>query len=218
MFQHENILLANESQPVSRSQLLICTASLSFLSQNKGVDEKDNSIIDMCLKLAVIYGSFNEHEKANFGFKYCIHAQEEKMKSNEEISDDTHALWAMSCDWYAQYLLNNARYREALMQFEQAFLISNQLFGETHPQTLVILNSLGTVCSRMGNDIEAVDYFNKAIAIGKDTASENLSTFLVNLGKVTVLNNRLDLLRILMGPSLVFWRKPKRNILETSSM
>jgi len=153
---------------------------------NKGVDEKDNSIIDMCLKLAVIYGSLNEHEKANLGFKYCIHAQEEKMKSNEEISDDTHALWAMSCDWYAQYLLNNARYREALMQFEQAFLISTQLFGETHPQTLVILNSLGTVCSRMGNDIEAVDYFNKAIAIGKDTASENLSTFLVNLGMAKI--------------------------------
>merc|ERR1719228_1784329 len=85
-------------------------------------------------------------------------------KIEEEISDDTHALWAMSCDWYAQYLLNNARYMEALKQFEQAFLISTQLFGDTHPQTLVILNSLGTVCSRMGDDIKAVDYLNKADA------------------------------------------------------
>ena len=61
----------------------------------------------------------------------------------EEISDDTHALWAMSCDWYAQYLLNNGRYQEALAQFEQAYIISEKLFGDTHPQTLVILNSLG---------------------------------------------------------------------------
>ena len=37
----------------------------------------------------------------------------------------------------------------------------------------------------MGDDIKAVDYLNKAVALGKDTASENLSTFLVNLGKIT---------------------------------
>lgn len=154
---------------------------------NKGVDEKDNSIIDMCLKLAVIYGTINEHEKANIGFKHCILAQEEKMiKSDKEISDDNHALWAMSCDWYAQYLLNNGRYRAALEQFEKAFSISTKLFGDTHPQTLVILNSLGTVCSRMGDDIKAVDYLNKAVALGKDTASENLSTFLVNLGMAKI--------------------------------
>jgi len=153
---------------------------------NKGVEENDNSIIDMCLKLAVIYGTLNDHQKANIGFRHCIHAQEEKMKSNEEISDDTHALWAMSCDWYAQYLLNNGQYREALQQFEQAFSISVKLFGDTHPQTLVILNSLGTVCSRMGDDIKAVEYLNKAVALGKDTASENLSTFLVNLGMAKI--------------------------------
>ena len=39
---------------------------------------------------------------------------------DKEISDDNHALWAMSCDWYAQYLLNNGRYRAALEQFEKA--------------------------------------------------------------------------------------------------
>ena len=38
---------------------------------------------------------------------------------DKEISDDNHALWAMSCDWYAQYLLNNGRYRAALEQFEK---------------------------------------------------------------------------------------------------
>jgi len=153
---------------------------------NKGVDETDNSIIDMSLKLSVIYGSWNDHDQANIGFKYCINTQEDKMRSSEEISDDTHALWAMSCDWYAQYLLNNGRYQEALAQFEQAYIISEKLFGDTHPQTLVILNSLGTVCSRMGDDNKAVSYFNKVVALGKDTASENLSTFLVNLGMAKI--------------------------------
>merc|ERR1712083_1220088 len=45
---------------------------------------------------------------------------------------------------------------------------------------------IGTVCSRMGDDNKAVSYFNKVVALGKDTASENLSTFLVNLGMAKI--------------------------------
>ena len=60
-----------------------------------------------------------------------------------DTSDDTHALWGMSRDWYAQYLLDNGRFQEAFSQFQEAFLTSCELFGDTHPQTLVILNSLG---------------------------------------------------------------------------
>lgn len=50
---------------------------------NKGVDAKDNSIIEMSLRLAVIYGTWKEHGKAETGFKYCIDAQESKMKSSK---------------------------------------------------------------------------------------------------------------------------------------
>ena len=50
---------------------------------NKGMDEKDNAIIEMSLKLALIYGTWKDHEKANAGFKYCIEAQEKKMKSRK---------------------------------------------------------------------------------------------------------------------------------------
>ena len=38
----------------------------------------------------------------------------------------------------------------------------------------------------MGDDNKAVSYFNKVVALGKDTASENLSTFLVNLGMAKI--------------------------------
>ena len=48
---------------------------------------------------------------------------------DKEISDDNHALWAMSCDWYAQYLLNNGRYRAALEQFEKAQYIYRVILG-----------------------------------------------------------------------------------------
>jgi len=153
---------------------------------NKGIDAEDNSVVEMSLKLAVIYAEWKQHDKAKAGFKYCIETQEKKMKSKADTSDDTHALWGMSQDWFAQYLLSNGRYQEAFNQFQEAFLTSCELFGNTHPQSLVLMNSLGTVCSLMGEDAKAISYFTKAVNIAKKTASENLSTFLVNLGMAKI--------------------------------
>ena len=49
---------------------------------NKGIDEEENGIIEMSLKLAKIYGTWKQHDKAQAGFSYCIKAQETKMKSS----------------------------------------------------------------------------------------------------------------------------------------
>ena len=49
---------------------------------NKGIDEDNNGIIEMSLKLAKIYGEWKDHEKAKAGFDFCIKAQETKMKSS----------------------------------------------------------------------------------------------------------------------------------------
>ena len=38
----------------------------------------------------------------------------------------------------------------------------------------------------MGEDNRAVSYFTKAVNVGKKTASENLSTFMVNLGMAKI--------------------------------
>ena len=46
---------------------------------------------------------------------------------------------------YAQYLLNHGRYKEAFLQFQDAFLTCCELFGDTHSQSLVLLNSLGKI-------------------------------------------------------------------------
>lgn len=44
-----------------------------------------------------------------------------------------------------------------------------------------------------GNDAKAVTYFQKAVSLGRSTDSENLSTFLVNMGMAKIkLNLRSD--------------------------
>ena len=62
-----------------------------------------------------------------------------------DSSEDTLALWIWGHDSYAQYLLNNGRYKEAFQQFQDAFLTCCELFGDTHSQSLVLLNSLGKI-------------------------------------------------------------------------
>ena len=50
----------------------------------------------------------------------------------------------MSRDWYAQFLLDRGRLDAAFEQFRGAHDTAVGLFGEGHPQTVVLLNSLGT--------------------------------------------------------------------------
>ncbi len=54
---------------------------------NRGFNEKDNSIVEMSLKIAKIYASWGEAAKAEAGFRFCIEAQETKMKSSKKIPD-----------------------------------------------------------------------------------------------------------------------------------
>ena len=65
------------------------------------------------------------------------------MFTESDTTEDTVVLWGMSKDLYAQYLLDNGRYEEAFSQFQEAFLTSCELFGDTHSQSLILLNSLG---------------------------------------------------------------------------
>ena len=49
----------------------------------------------------------------------------------------------MSRDHYAEYLLSLGKNREALEQFRGAHETCRKLVGDSHPQTLVLLNSIG---------------------------------------------------------------------------
>lgn len=64
----------------------------------EGIPAEDNKIIEMSLKLAVIYGEHKEYKNAEKGFKFCIQTQEDKIRkaSDEEASEDTLALWGKS--------------------------------------------------------------------------------------------------------------------------
>ena len=59
------------------------------------------------------------------------------------LAQDTVALWGMSSDHFAQYLLSLGKNGAALEQFRAAHETCRKLVGDSHPQTLVLLNSIG---------------------------------------------------------------------------
>eukprot|EP00095_Tigriopus_kingsejongensis_P003501 maker-scaffold373_size192110-snap-gene-0.34 protein:Tk03501 transcript:maker-scaffold373_size192110-snap-gene-0.34-mRNA-1 annotation:"tetratricopeptide repeat" len=154
----------------------------------KGTPQEANSMIEMSLKLARVYASWQQYEKAVLGFKFCSDTQEKKIKTGD-TDDDTVALWGMSRDWFAQYLLDRGDYSAAFTQFQGAFLTSCELFGDSHTQSLVILNSMGTVASLMDDNTKAVSYFSKAVRLATTEEDENLPTYLVNLGMARIKQN-----------------------------
>ena len=65
-----------------------------------------------------------------------------------DSDNDTYLLWAMSLDLYAQYLVGRHHYSEALKQFESAYQTNCTVQGENHPQSIVLLNSMGKMRER----------------------------------------------------------------------
>uniref|UniRef100_T1IUQ4 Uncharacterized protein n=1 Tax=Strigamia maritima TaxID=126957 RepID=T1IUQ4_STRMM len=145
----------------------------------------DNAIVEISLKLAHIYSILDMDKKAEEGFMFCIRTQQKKlddMKINSD--DDTKLLWAMSVDYYARHLMKNSRLAKARYYFEQALTVSTEVNGKNHPQTVVLLNDLGSLYSLLKDPEMAVTYLKEAISVGTEINSPDLPSFYCNLGAV----------------------------------
>ncbi|PKU33073.1 tetratricopeptide repeat protein hypothetical protein [Limosa lapponica baueri] len=128
-------------------------ASMSYLLAGD-TKEDDNAILEMSLKLASIYAAQKQHKLALAGFEFCILTLEEKIAKQKDLPEDvlsaeekanTRLLLGMSLDSYARYLLDINQLPVAQKMYEKALQISNDVQGETHPQTVVLMNDLATM-------------------------------------------------------------------------
>lgn len=151
-----------------------------------GMPEDDNAVVEISLKLASVYASRKDYEKAVEGFHFCIGTQETKIKKigEKNLDEDTLLLWAMSMDWYARFLLSIQKYEMAKIHFIKAYEMSERVNGPGHSQTAVLLNDIGSVCSLQKNYAEAVEYLEKAIDAARISQSADIASFYVNLGAI----------------------------------
>ncbi|XP_054712483.1 tetratricopeptide repeat protein 19 homolog, mitochondrial-like [Uloborus diversus] len=166
-----------------------------------GKQQTDNAVIEISLKLAKIYSLTSQSEKALSGFKFCMDTQANKVKDidmsdAQELSDidkDTVLLHAWSMEWYAKYVLVAAGLlKDALQYYEKAIDISEKINGTNHPQTITLLNDIGTVLTSMKDYESAITKFEKAIHSSKELDDKsdvpvyyfNLGCLFTNIGEI----------------------------------
>ncbi|KAF6097965.1 tetratricopeptide repeat domain 19 [Phyllostomus discolor] len=188
-------------------------ATMSYLLGG-GMQQEDNAIVEISLKLASIYAAQNRcrskknhlgckqrtlecyilgHEFALAGYEFCISTLEEKIEREKEMAEDvlsvdekanTHLLLGMCLDAYARYLLLSKYPSQAQKMYEKALHISEEILGETHPQTIVLMSDLATSLDAQGHLDEACFYVQRASDLARQTEHPELHMVLSNLAAI----------------------------------
>ncbi|XP_029066685.1 tetratricopeptide repeat protein 19, mitochondrial isoform X2 [Monodon monoceros] len=173
-------------------------ATMSYLLGG-GMQQEDNAIIEISLKLATIYAAQNRQELALAGYEFCISTLEEKIERQKELSEDTlsveekantHLLLGMCLDTYARYLLFSKQPSQAQRMYEKALQISEEILGERHPQTIVLLSDLATSLDAQGRSDEACVHAQRASDLARQVEHPELHVLLSNLAAVLMHRER----------------------------
>ncbi|XP_070553130.1 tetratricopeptide repeat protein 19, mitochondrial-like [Ptychodera flava] len=156
---------------------------------SSGFPKDDNAVIEISLKLAQVYTNRHRHVEATAGYKWCIETTEKKIAEMppEDVDKNTESLLGLCWNTYAHYLLTRGQLSESEGAFRKALtLCENQLTvdGMKHPQTVTLLNDLGTVCDMQGRFDEAYEYLEKAIALAQEVSKADVPRLLCNAGSI----------------------------------
>uniref|UniRef100_A0A8B9CCA6 Tetratricopeptide repeat protein 19, mitochondrial n=1 Tax=Anser brachyrhynchus TaxID=132585 RepID=A0A8B9CCA6_9AVES len=187
---HQALHLAHQSDD---RRAIVYTYSMVMPRQGWWQHPDDNAVLEMSLKLASIYAAQKQHKLALAGYEFCILTLEEKIAKQKDLPEDvlsaeekanTRLLLGMSLDSYARYLLNINQLPVAQKMYEKALQISKDVQGETHPQTVVLMNDLATVLDAQGHYDEAYSYVKRAAELAKETQHPEEHMVLNNLAAI----------------------------------
>nr|XP_033777788.1 tetratricopeptide repeat protein 19, mitochondrial [Geotrypetes seraphini] len=158
-----------------------------------GTPQEDNGIIEISLKLAMIFAAQSQHQLAIAGYQFCILTLEEKIKKEKDFPEDiltdeektnTRLLLGMSLDSYGRYLLANKQLSRAQIMYEKALEICREEQGEMHPQTIILMNDLATVMDAQGAYDNAYNHAKKALELARQTEHPDQHVVLGNLAGI----------------------------------
>ena len=157
-----------------------------------GVDQENEAIIELSLKLSKIYSNQRKSNLASVGFDWCVETG--KKKYAEKQDPESHALYGMCVHAKGQYHLTFGQYQEAAASFSEALKTAESVYGPAHIQVAVVCNDLTTALDGMGDLVEAERLIRRSLEIAsslKDQdVSQYLATFYFNLG--TILTHKGD--------------------------
>ncbi|XP_059826212.1 tetratricopeptide repeat protein 19, mitochondrial-like [Hypanus sabinus] len=160
-----------------------------------GMQQDDNSLIEISLKLCNIYATTDRHHLAVEGYKWCIETLEEKVQHEEAVPEEalsveerenTRLLLAMAQDSCARYLLSQGQLELATTMYQKALTIAQDVHGETHPQAVVLLSDLATVLDMKGCYDQAYEYISRASSLARETGHTDEHRILSNMARILV--------------------------------
>lgn len=160
-----------------------------------GISREDPGVVEISLKLSRIYERMGRNDEADVGFQWCIETSEKLLKdTTDESTQESHdktmnlkSLLGMCLDSYARFLGATNRLADSEKLYKKALEICEgdlKVDGTPHPQTVVLLNDLGTICDMRGHYDEAAEYFSRAIDSAEKGSPAILPTILCNLASV----------------------------------
>uniref|UniRef100_A0A8C3URZ5 Tetratricopeptide repeat protein 19, mitochondrial n=1 Tax=Catharus ustulatus TaxID=91951 RepID=A0A8C3URZ5_CATUS len=186
--------LRRAHQQDNRQAIIYTYSMMGNVAYMQGqLDNDDNAILELSLKLASIYAAQKQDKLAVAGYQFCILTLEEKIAKQKDLPEDvlsaeekanTQLLLGMSLDSYARYLLNIKELSAAQKMYEKALQISSDVQGETHPQSVVLMSDLATVLDAQGRYEEAHAYSRRAAELARDTQHPEEHMVLSNLAAI----------------------------------
>jgi len=152
----------------------------------QGMKKDDEAVIEISLKLAMIYAAQNRNDEANEGYQFCITTMEANIEKMSKVDDNTKALLGMCTDAYSRFLIKQKRYNEALECLQKALNLARTVFGDLHQQVAVLLNDVATVLSLLQKYELAKEKLHQAIEVAEASYSPDLPTLHCNLGAIHV--------------------------------
>ncbi|XP_073874786.1 tetratricopeptide repeat protein 19, mitochondrial isoform X10 [Macaca fascicularis] len=107
-----------------------------------------------------------------------------RIRTTVEEKANTHLLLGMCLDACARYLLFSKQPSQAQRMYEKALQISEEIQGERHPQTIVLMSDLATTLDAQGRFDEAYIYMQRASDLARQINHPELHMVLSNLAAV----------------------------------
>jgi tetratricopeptide (TPR) repeat protein len=162
-----------------------------------GMEQTDNAIVEISLKLSNVYARQKRYAEAMAGYKFCVRTQEKKLleKEHESVDADTLALYGLSLDNRARFLISRKEFTEAEKCLKEALKVSEALsvMGEDVEQTtLIILNNLATLFLQRNDYDNAQHHMEKAVRLAEKAKLPELAAYYCNLGSVYIYKARFE--------------------------
>lgn len=191
--------LAMETEQYEKAKKLFVAVSQRIMAD--GATEDDLRIIHISVKLARISHMLKEYATAQLGYDWCLEKLYNAYK--KDPSKTNTKLLAMAEDWYGRLFVDGNKIETGLSYMKKAYERMKHLVDIEQEHLVIQLNDLGTVCDRLGNVDESIEYYSKAIDLGKKFPDmHDLGVMYVNLGRAYIKKNMLDAARKSCGHGL----------------